>query len=301
MATEFMKNAIHCIPDFNGNKDELDPFLYQVEYFSTNIPAGATEAMLLNIVLMKLKGEATPLINKVRSKTWAEMKTKLKTLFGKIVTTEELFRQIGTLEQNHNESFKEYAEKACKIKESLQALGPQEAAVMEKGLTIHFIGGLTNQNLKQTAISQTTKNFDELIQLLNNVYEKCEQLKSIEDRLQACRITKNLHDFNNESEQVELNRIQKQDLANLSDQRFSNRDNRNCNNHRFNNRNTGYFNTPFNNQRNLNNVNNVNQSHSQVDQNHNLYYDENYSTYHNWSNNNRFDNMYSGNFNHEKN
>lgn len=212
-----MKIAIHCIPEFNGNSDELEPFLLQIDHFSTNIPEGVTQDILLNIVLMKLKGNAVTFINRIRSDTWAEMKPKLQRLFRKTITTEELFQKIETLEQNQNESFREYVEKALKIKEYIQALRPQEAAIMEENLAIHFIGGLTNQNLKQTATSQRTNNFDDLIQLLNYVYKKCEQVRRIENTLQSCRLTKNLHDSNNELEQLKLSLKQKQeDLANLT-------------------------------------------------------------------------------------
>ena len=46
-----MHEAMQCIPDFYGDPEQLEAFLYQVKFFADNIPAvGHTHALLINVV-----------------------------------------------------------------------------------------------------------------------------------------------------------------------------------------------------------------------------------------------------------
>ena len=45
------KEAIQCIPDFYGSKDELDAFIYHI----AKLEAGADHGELIYVVLLKLK------------------------------------------------------------------------------------------------------------------------------------------------------------------------------------------------------------------------------------------------------
>ena len=53
-----MVTAIQCIPEFHGKPEELRPFIAQVDFFAEGIPANTDHKPLLNVVYMKLRGEA---------------------------------------------------------------------------------------------------------------------------------------------------------------------------------------------------------------------------------------------------
>ena len=53
-----MKDAIKCIPEFTGAADEWDAFFYQVEVFYELIPKNGDQKCLINVVMMKLRGNA---------------------------------------------------------------------------------------------------------------------------------------------------------------------------------------------------------------------------------------------------
>jgi len=197
-----MSLAIQCIPEFHRSVDELEPFLEQIKYFADQIPDGDRQKPLLNIVLMKLKGKAASFINRIKSETLAEMLSKLRSTFSKNISAEEILQNIETLEQGFKESFTNYADRALRIQESLEALQeellqqqqqqlPHITSFAERSLRIHFIGGLRNVNLKQVAKAQKVSSFNELIQILESEHKECEQLVHIEQRLQACKLSKN--------------------------------------------------------------------------------------------------------------
>lgn len=190
-----MTQAIQCIPEFNGSADELEPFLLQIDHFANRIPEGESEQTLLNVVLMKLKGKAASYINRIRSDSWHETRNRIRDQFSKKITVEQILQQIETLEQKDHESFRDYADRALRIKEYLDHIrNPQaeeNASFAERSLKIHFIGGLRNRNLKQAAKSQRPGTFIQLIRFLEEVYVECEQLESIEHRLRSCRISAN--------------------------------------------------------------------------------------------------------------
>lgn len=190
-----MKEAIQCIPEFNGATDELEPFLVQIDHFAEQIPTGESEKPLLNVVLMKLKGRAATFINRIKSEKWKDMMPKLQKVFGRQVTVEEILQQIETIEQGRNECFKDYVDRALRIKECIDEIEThkneeeeKKISFAERSLKIHFLGGLKNENLKQTAKAHRLQSFDELIDLLNEVYVECEQIDKIEQRLQSCRL-----------------------------------------------------------------------------------------------------------------
>ncbi|XP_058840927.1 homeobox protein 2-like [Topomyia yanbarensis] len=159
------------------------------------MPPDANQKPLLNIVLMTLKGKAATFINRVKAETWAEMLQKLRGQFSKRTTVEEISQKIETLEQRHNESFENYADKEPRIQdqECIDELQIQlgnngdQVSFAERTLKIHFIGGLTSPNLKQSARNQRIP-FKDLIQFLKEECAECERLENIEQRLKSCRL-----------------------------------------------------------------------------------------------------------------
>lgn len=196
-----MLDAIQCIPEYSGSVDELDIFLAQIEYFAKQFPAQANQAPLLNVVLMKLKGKAATYVDRVKAKTWDEMVTKLKAQFGKSITAEGIFEQIVTLDQNSNEPFEEYVDRALKIKENIDELENQReqkhVSIVEKGLRIHFIGGMRNKDLKQSALAQRSATFNDMMKFLKEVRVENELHENIDKRLQAYRMIKHMKAQNN--------------------------------------------------------------------------------------------------------
>lgn len=188
-----MQLAIQCIPEFNGLPEELDPFIYQIEYFAAQIPPNESHASLINVVLLKLKEKALKCINRIKGQTWPEVKRNLLKEFSTISSAEEILQKIETLEQGYNESFKHYKERALEILESIQSiepLGQAQPSFPERSLKIHFLSGLRNSNLKQLAKTQRGQSFKNLLHFLQEECIECEQMEDIEQRLKSCRISK---------------------------------------------------------------------------------------------------------------
>lgn len=191
---------------------------------------------------MKLKGKAAAFINRIKADNWDDMKINLKEQFGISITVEEILQQIETLQQEFNESFKDYTNRALRIQECIDALekqqGANQASFAEKSLKIHFIGGLRNSNLKQTAKTQRTSSFKELIKFLNVVHVECEQYESIEQRLQACKSNRgqqqrgyqNISDNSNFNSNNQYNRDNRQGNYNGREFRHFNQNNSNYRN-----------------------------------------------------------------------
>lgn len=188
-----MKLAIQCIPDFHGAINELDPFLFQIDQFASQLPYGVDEASLINVVLMKLKGRALDRTNKIRGKNWAETRENLIKEFSSVASVENILQKIETLEQGQNENFKNYKKRALNILNEISIIEQKDnidGQFARRSLKIHFLGGLKNCNLKQLAKTQRDKNFTELLDYLDQEFIECEQIDDIERRLQACKVSK---------------------------------------------------------------------------------------------------------------
>ena len=95
MAYEFpMKQAMLCIPEFNGDARDLDGFLYQIEYFANQIPEGEAKEDLIRTVMFKLKGKAAGFFNRSLEDTWEKVKMKLIRQFGENLTSKPFFNKL---------------------------------------------------------------------------------------------------------------------------------------------------------------------------------------------------------------
>ncbi|XP_055522942.1 putative uncharacterized protein DDB_G0286901 [Wyeomyia smithii] len=187
MAYEFPKaDALQCIPEFNGSKDELEAFLYHVQHFADEIPDNEPQTALIYVVLLKLKGKAAAALPRIRAVTWPAVKRNLIKEFGTVQAIEVVIKQIETLRQEPNEEFNSYKRRASDIKELLDVYedGGGNSA-MEKSLRLHFIGGLRNNHLKQMARGKRNLSLDGLMEFLEEQCEECEQLADIENRMRG--------------------------------------------------------------------------------------------------------------------
>ena len=100
--------AIQCIPYFNVSSDELDAFIYHIDHFAANLAAEADHGELIYVVLLKLKGKAAAAISRLKADTCPEVKLNLIQEFGDNTSIEVLLRNIETLRQNPEKSFREY-------------------------------------------------------------------------------------------------------------------------------------------------------------------------------------------------
>ena len=89
---------MQCTPDFCGDPEQLDAFLYQVKFFADKIPAeGHTHASLINVVTLKLKGAARSHIRHLKAKIFDELKENLTKTFRTEISMEEIMQKVETL------------------------------------------------------------------------------------------------------------------------------------------------------------------------------------------------------------
>ena len=186
MVYEFPTNmAIQCIPEYTGVPAELDGFLYQANFFAKQIPKGESEEPLVQVVMMKMKGKAASLFNRIYAETWEEVKLNLVKLFYEKVNLEEIFHEVETLQQGLNEPFIKFKERALKLKEHIinHDHNTTEDSYAMKNLRIHFLAGLRDKNLKIQARLNKHLEFEELLEFLADEIVQLEQIQNIEERL----------------------------------------------------------------------------------------------------------------------
>ncbi|XP_055527934.1 exonuclease 1-like [Wyeomyia smithii] len=182
--TKMMIDAAAIIPIFSGKAEELDPFLLQVDYFATDIPAAASHTPLLNVVYTKLRGDALKRLNDIRAEKWPEVRLKMEKLFQPEKNIGAIFKEIETLHQGYSESFEEYKTRATKIYESVRDIPGQEGndSYVSTHLRKHFLGGLRNHTLISAGKSQRDKSFMDLLEWLQKECEEEEELQDIHRR-----------------------------------------------------------------------------------------------------------------------
>ncbi|XP_055527494.1 uncharacterized protein DDB_G0287625-like [Wyeomyia smithii] len=182
-------DALQCIPEFRGHKDELEAFLYHVQHFADEIPENGSHSALIYVVLLKLKGKAAAVLPRIKAESWPEVKRNLIKEFGSIENIESVIKRIETLRQEPSEDYSAYKRRTIEIKELLDTFEKnQEGAAgsaVERSLRIHFIGGLRISHLKLMAGGNKKLSLDELLDLLEERGEECEQLADVENRLRC--------------------------------------------------------------------------------------------------------------------
>ncbi|XP_029712225.2 bromodomain-containing protein DDB_G0270170-like isoform X2 [Aedes albopictus] len=258
-----MQLAFQCIPEFNGSPDELNPFLYQIEFFANQFPANVNHAPLLNIVLLKLKGKATAYTSRIQGQTWLEVKQNLIREFSAKLSAEEILQKIEKLEQGFQESFKSYKERGFKILEAIRSIEPPgqlQPSFAERSLKIHFLSGLRSSHLKLLAKTQRGSSFADLLLFLEEEFVECEQMEDIGKRLRNINFSGQYYSRQNPSNYQTSKPWQK-----TNGQMESNAFRRNFNNSQQNLRNDNRFQGNMNSKVNFNN-----NSYHQLRQNNNF-------------------------------
>ena len=195
-----MTQAMQCIPEFYGDPEQLQSFMYQLEFFANEIPAGTPQAPLLNVVNLKLKGAARSHAKRIQGANWGEVKEALKKNYRTSVSLEDIMRRIETLAQAGDESFEQYARRAMDIKEYIDVYEPRnernEETYSERCLKIHFVGGLRNGSLKELAKSNRHRNLTDLTEYLEDAFIECEQLEEVERNLKNMQMGERLRQSN---------------------------------------------------------------------------------------------------------
>lgn len=198
-----MKSAIKCIPEFTGSAEELDAFFYQVEVFEELFPRDVIQKPLINVVMLKMRGDAMKFVKRIKSETWAETKAKMIKEFGEKKSMEEIQVKIENFEQGFDETFKSYKERALSLLEDIEALSEEETAYAERCLKIHFLSGLRIKDLKLTGKREKHRNFRDLIEFLETESVESEQMAVIEKRLKVCRLAESKNKFQNEKTPIQ--------------------------------------------------------------------------------------------------
>ncbi|XP_055522809.1 uncharacterized protein LOC129716989 [Wyeomyia smithii] len=108
-------DALQCIPEFRGHKDELEAFLYHVQHFADEIPENGSHSALIYVVLLKLKGKAAAVLPRIKAESWPEVKRNLIKEFGSIENIESVIKRIETLRQEPSEDYSAYKRRTIEM------------------------------------------------------------------------------------------------------------------------------------------------------------------------------------------
>lgn len=117
-----MQDAVACIPDFFGKPEELNSFINQIDFFAEGFPKYGNKTPLINVVKMKLKGNASYFVDSISGKSWKVIKDNLIKEFKAKNSLEDVLADVETLAQKKYEPFKNYKERALKILKIIETL-----------------------------------------------------------------------------------------------------------------------------------------------------------------------------------
>lgn len=194
--------ALQCIPVYDGNPEELEPFILQLELFASQLE-GHDQTPLLNVIWMKLKGKALRRISNLIAPTWTEVKANLQREFKFQKSISALMKDIETLLQKPNESFDEYKARGEELYKWIENEGPFGLSSLRK----HFLGGLRNKDLAHAGIFQREKSFPELLIWLKNEWDDRNEIEEINVRVEILNkaMEDNLNQISNEGHRKNLN------------------------------------------------------------------------------------------------
>ena len=114
----FKAEYLGCIPEFNGNPEELQRFINTCESVIVNFCSATApnfqDTFILNSILNKLTGTARIIANIQSVQTWAELKTALTNHFGDQRDEPCLNRDLNLLRQNSKETPLEFYDKCLR-------------------------------------------------------------------------------------------------------------------------------------------------------------------------------------------
>lgn len=184
-----METAMNCIPEFYGQSEDLNSFIDQINFFYRKIPKGFSQIPLINVVKLKLKGNAKHFANCISNLSWQQIEEKLKEEFVINKSPANIFKQIGTLSQKPSESFKAYKNRALEILNDLESVEKKDDnSLMRKNLRLYFIAGLKNSQLQITARNIDTPDFHEFVKILDNHCISNEEFEDIQKHVQKMNL-----------------------------------------------------------------------------------------------------------------
>lgn len=186
-----METAIKCIPEFFGNPEELTPFIDQINFFANYIPTGMDQTPLINLIKLKLKGKASSFVNNLAGLRWKQIEKLLIEEYNNYSSLEDILKEIETLSQRHDETFKSYKDRTLEILYNLEKLEFPVNDFAMKSLTFHFIGGLKNKSIRDEAENNADKSFRELLKSLEEKCLKKEKYDELNKRLKSISLSGN--------------------------------------------------------------------------------------------------------------
>lgn len=184
-----MEAAMNCIPDFNGQPEDLNCFIDQINYFYGKLPKNESHIPLINVIKLKLKGEAKPFANNISNLTWEIVEGMLREEFKNKNISANIFKTISTLSQKQNESFKSYKNRVLQIFLEISSNdNADNNSLILKNLKMYFIAGLQNVQLQQTARSIATNDFKEFLITLEKHCISNEEFEDIQKHVQRLNL-----------------------------------------------------------------------------------------------------------------
>ncbi|XP_035782234.1 uncharacterized protein LOC118461241 [Anopheles albimanus] len=179
----WQKLALQMIPEFTGDPNELEAFLYQVDQQAARIPAGQSTQCVIDIVLGKLRGDAVRSHNRVKADNWREMRENIKKEFGGCYRLESVAQQIEELEQGPTESFISYRNRVLHLLRLMEEYAKTTNEVYPMRIfRSHVTSGLRDPALKAAARLQKRLEIRPLLEFLEEEDRDLEQELSEERR-----------------------------------------------------------------------------------------------------------------------
>ncbi|KAK4876170.1 hypothetical protein RN001_012592 [Aquatica leii] len=117
---QFKAEFLQCIPEFDGNPNELNRYLLTSEsiieqFYDEKNPTNFQNTFILNSIISKLRGNAKLLVNIQNVSTWSELKTVLTNSFADQRDESCLNRDLVMLRQNLNEKPQQFFDRCLNI------------------------------------------------------------------------------------------------------------------------------------------------------------------------------------------
>lgn len=141
MAGLSVDHAIKLIPEFKGEKQNLDKFINCVDMFSENLVKEEDTNFLVYIIKTKLTGEPYDIVKYQNANTWIEIKKVLKENFSCTKSVQQLQLELNNCRQYMNEDVRTFSQR---IEQTLSFLNK----VSTDGQTAEVIKALIEFNGK---------------------------------------------------------------------------------------------------------------------------------------------------------
>lgn len=148
--TVSLKDALECVPIFDGKNISIHLFLEGCEEALLMLPAG-TEGNLVKLIRMRLSGEARRVIQGQPFETLAALSKFLKSIYSPALSSNQIRRELGGAYQKHSEDTITYANRIREIGNRIieaqkndndNELSPDQMTMINKEIVDSFLDGL---------------------------------------------------------------------------------------------------------------------------------------------------------------